>query len=393
MGITMKLWKLTAITTLVISGSAMAEYQDSSLVTAPLTFDSNLIATALEAKNASSASTYNTNLGTLSGVTGNGNEHVTIVQQGTGNIFSPSTRNFASATQNNARESSTLIYQQGKGNTVDTTQSATNSLIYISQNGGPGNTIGDDDNKFTQSGDHNIFVVKQLDDNNKVHDSHQSGSHNKVIVYQQGDNNASIESNGDYNNVFVSQSGSANNADVKQIGSHSSHNTAYVYQTVTSNTGNITQTNGAGNTALIRQDSSYGHNTANVTQTGGVGNFASVKQGTEGNHGYGDASHDSATITQNGGIGNIALTQQSDWYGHINVSQDQGTGNFVKVNQNSVSADGGLIGSSVAVVKQYHSVGGVVDIDQYTRPGVSTVAATAYVSQSGFGNTAKITQN
>ena len=172
----MNLWKLTAIASLVISGSAFAQY------TGPAVTDggnSELTSTAGLANDAVAA--HSSELPGFGPNAGSNSEHVAIYQGGSsgsghgghggwddkGGSGYGTGNNLANVEQDGAKGSSTLIYQEGGNNSLSTLQTAKDSLLYIRQSGGKNNTIGtglldskggSSGNTFTQSGSDNQMV-------------------------------------------------------------------------------------------------------------------------------------------------------------------------------------------------------------------------------------------
>ncbi|MEO3989080.1 hypothetical protein [Pseudocitrobacter cyperus] len=321
--------------------------------------------------------------------------------------------NTANVEQDGARGSSTLIYQEGGNNSLSTLQTAKDSLLYIRQSGGKNNTIGTGllDNKggasgntFTQSGSDNQMVINQDQSDNHIYSPGQSGTHNKAVIYQKGKNDLTANLSGNYNEAYISQNGQGNKADVNQSGGFNDLN---LKQKGHYNTADLTQTGGGfyngHNDRGSGGSNNSGGNVMDVTQLG-FNNDATVNQNGSSNTITlaQNSSNGIATIDQSGGTSRNTVTANTNVNnGLVDVDQTSGTKNSdVVINQSGGSSwdksfdddkHGGGYVTLVAAAKvlQTGASGSNVDINQT----VSRISTTAYVQQSGSGNTANVNQH
>ena len=421
----MNLWKLTAIASLVISGSAFAQY------TGPAVTDggnSELTTTAGLANDAVAA--HGSEVPSFGPNAGNNSEHVAIYQGGSsgsghgghgghggwddkGGSGYGSGNNLANVEQDGAKGSSTLIYQEGGNNSLSTLQTAKDSLLYIRQSGGKNNTIGtglldskggSSGNTFTQSGSDNQMVINQDQSDNHIYSPGQSGTHNKAVIYQKGKNDLTANLSGNYNEAYISQNGQGNGATVNQSGSF---NDLTLKQKGNYNTADLTQTGGGFYDGKNDRKGGSGHssggNVLDVTQLG-FKNDATVNQNGSSNTITleQNSSNGIATIDQSGGTSrNTGTATTNVNNGLVDVDQTSGTKDSdVVINQSGGSSwdksfdddkHGGGYGTLVAAAKvlQTSANGSSVNINQ-TVAGIST---TAYVKQTGSGNTAIVNQH
>ncbi|MEB4674018.1 hypothetical protein MXL54_04420 [Enterobacteriaceae bacterium G50] len=421
----MNLWKFTAIASLVISGSAFAQY------TGPAVTDggnSELSATAGLANDAVAA--HGSEVPSFGPNAGNNSEHVAIYQGGSsgsghgghggwddkGGSGYSSGNNLANVEQDGAKGSSTLIYQEGGSNSLSTLQTAKDSLLYIRQSGGKNNTIGtgafaakggsgSSGNTFTQSGSDNRMVINQDQSDNHIYSPGQSGSHNTAVIYQKGKNDLTANLSGNNNEAYISQNGQSNGATVTQSGSFNDLN---LKQKGNFNTANLTQTGGGfydgkNDRSGGGSSHSYGGNTLDVTQLG-YKNDATVNQNGSSNTITlaQNSTNGIATIDQSGGTSRNTVTATSNVNnGLVDVDQTSGTKDSdVVINQSGGSSwdksfdddkHGGGYGTLVAAAKvlQTSASGSSVNINQ----SVAGISTTAYVQQTGSGNTAIVNQH
>jgi|GEM_PF-1114799 Curlin associated repeat. len=361
---------------------------------------------------------------------GSNSEHVAIYQGGSsssghgghdswddkGGFGYGSGNNTATVAQDGARNSSTLIYQDGQNNTLNTLQTADSSLLYIRQSGGKNNTIGtgllssknggSSGNAFTQSGSKNQMVINQDQSDNHIYSPGQSGTNNKAVIYQKGKNDLTANLSGNYNEAYISQNGSGQTSTVTQSGSF---NDLTLKQKGYYNTANLTQTGGGYYNGQNDRGGSNGHsnwgnggNVMDVTQLGN-NNLATVNQNGSSNNITlaQNSTNGIATIDQSGGTSRNTVTATTNVNnGLVDVDQVSGTKNSdVTITQNGGGGwdrsfdddkNHGNHGMLVSAAKVLQS--GSSDSNVTISQTVAGISTTAYVQQAGSNNIANVTQ-